>query len=180
MRLRLFAALPIPDFVADRLVPMQKGVPGAAWRPRDSFHITLRFFGEIDGAKAEDLDGELAQVRVKPFELALKAAGSFGGADPRSLWIGVEPHPSLLLLAEGCERAARRAGLAPDARRFSPHVTLAYIRSGTDLERIRAFERRCALFRSPAFAVDRFHLYSSHERKKGPNAYVAEAEYPLW
>lgn len=178
MSLRLFAALPIPDVIADRLQGLQKGVPGARWRPRENLHLTLRFFGEVREDVAEDLDAELAGVRAKPFEISLKGAGSFGGASPHALWMGVEAHPSLIMLAKGCERAARRAGLKAESRRYMPHVTMAYLNK-TDLDRVKAFERRCALFQTPAFTVDRFHLYSSLPRSHEPNLYRVEAEYPL-
>ena len=47
MSLRLFAALSIPDHVAERLLPLMKGIGGANWRPRENLHLTLRFFGEL-------------------------------------------------------------------------------------------------------------------------------------
>ena len=46
--LRLFAALAVPDFAAERLVHAQSGLDGARWRPPDSLHVTLRFFGGLD------------------------------------------------------------------------------------------------------------------------------------
>ncbi len=90
MSLRLFAALAIPDHFAERLLGLMKGVPGAKWRPRDNLHLTLRFFGELTEPVAEDLDSELeaATQRIGPFEVRLKGAGSFGGADPHALWVG--------------------------------------------------------------------------------------------
>ncbi|MCG8440986.1 MAG: RNA 2',3'-cyclic phosphodiesterase, partial [Caulobacterales bacterium] len=100
MTLRLFAGLSIPDEAADRLAPMMRGVRGAAWRPRENLHVTLRFFGEIDESLARDLDHELAEIRVAPFDLTLKGAGWFGGERPHALWVGVEETESLRRLAE--------------------------------------------------------------------------------
>ncbi|MBK8544651.1 MAG: hypothetical protein IPL62_14550 [Caulobacteraceae bacterium] len=59
MSLRLFAALSIPDHIAERLLPLMKGVGGAKWRPRENLHLTLRFFGELTEPVAEYLDSEL-------------------------------------------------------------------------------------------------------------------------
>ena len=56
MSLRLFAALPIPPDTARELKRLQKGVPGARWRPLENFHITLRFFGDVEDRQLEDLD----------------------------------------------------------------------------------------------------------------------------
>lgn len=111
MSLRLFAALSIPDDVAAQVLTLMKGVPGAKWRPRENLHLTLRFFGEITEPVAEDLDAELeaATRGLEPFELRLKGAGSFGGADPHALWIGAAKSDSLNQLAAACEKAARRS-----------------------------------------------------------------------
>lgn len=180
MSIRLFAALALPDDVAERLLALMKGVPGAKWRPRENLHLTLRFFGEVQEPVAEEIDSALmeAAARSKPFELQLKGAGSFGKSDPHTLWIGAAQSPALDKLAADCERAARRAGLEPDRRKFAAHVTLAYL-SGADLARVQAFEARLGLFETRPFVVESFGIYSSHIRKGAPSLYQLEAEYPL-
>lgn len=180
MSLRLFAALDIPDEVAQRLLALMRGVPGAKWRPRDNLHLTLRFFEEVPEPVADDLDAALDEIarETAPFAVQLKGAGFFGGDDPHALWVGVAPSDALNVLAGRCERAARRAGLKAEARKFTPHVTLAYL-SGTVLERVIAFEKRLALFESEAWDVDCFFLLSSHTRRNAPSLYGEEAAYPL-
>jgi len=178
MSLRLFAALPVPDEIAERVVPLQKGVSGAKWRPRENFHITLAFFGEMNEVTAEELDHELGRVRVAPFELRLKGAGHFGQNPPSVLWLGVEGPPELSDLARRCAKAGARAGVTPERRNYTPHLTVAYLQN-PDIERVQKFEKRLGLYRSDPFIADRFHLYSSWARGRGPNQYVDEAEYPL-
>lgn len=175
---RLFAALSLPDDLAGRLTQLMQGVPGAKWRPKEALHLTLCFFGEIDEAVARELDAELEEVRGKPFDLALKGTGVFGGADPHALWMGAERPPELLQLNKACTRAARRAGIETERRVFVPHVTLAYLRD-PDRDRLAKFIQRTALYETPAFRVNSFSLFSSWQGKKGPNDYVEEAVYPL-
>lgn len=181
MSLRLFAALDLPDDVAERALALQRGVPGAKWRPRENLHLTLRFFGEVSEPVADEIDHELslAADAVAPFELQLKSAGAFGKDDPHTLWLGAGENPALIKLAAACERAARRAGLKPESRKFKPHVTLAYLREGADLARVHAFESRLGLFETRPFTVERFGLYSSWMRKSAPSLYRLEAEYFL-
>ena len=111
MSVRLFAAIAMPDDVAERLLALQRGVPGAKWRPRENLHLTLRFFDQVSEPVAEELDAELSLVaeEAPPFDLQLKGAGAFGGADPHALWIGAAENAALKQLAALCERAARRA-----------------------------------------------------------------------
>ncbi|WP_158764226.1 RNA 2',3'-cyclic phosphodiesterase [Terricaulis silvestris] len=180
MSLRLFAALDLPDDIVERVMALMKGVPGAKWRPRENLHLTLRFFGEVTEPVADDLDAALSSTAdaTAPFELQLKAAGSFGGADPHALWIGVAVDPALTKLAADCERAARRAGLKAEPLKYKPHVTVAYL-SAAPLDRVQAFEAQMGLFQTDAFRVERFGLYSSVTRRGAPSLYRLEAEYPL-
>lgn len=180
MSLRLFAAIAIPDDIAERLLALQRGVPGAKWRPRENLHLTLRFFGEVAEPIAEEVDAALDAVAgvIAPFELQLKSAGSFGKEDPHTLWIGAGESEPLKKLAADCERAARRVGLKPETRKFAPHVTLAYL-NNAELGRVHGFEARLGLLESRPFGVESFGLYSSWTRKSAPSLYRLEAEYPL-
>jgi len=180
MSLRLFAAIAIPDFVADRLMPLMKGVGGAKWRPRENLHLTLRFFGDVVESVADEIDVELAGIAdaSAPFEVQLKGAGAFGGADPHALWVGAAENAALTKLAADCERAARRVGLKPEPHKFKPHVTLAYL-SNAPLEGVHAFESRLGLFEAPPFRVTSIGLYASWVRKSAPSLYRLEAEYPM-
>ncbi len=62
MSVRLFAAIAIPDDIAERLLALQKGVPGAKWRPRENLHLTLRFFGDVAEPVADEIDAALDEV----------------------------------------------------------------------------------------------------------------------
>jgi 2'-5' RNA ligase len=176
--IRLFAALAIPPEIAAGLARRQTGVDGARWRPADSLHVTLRFFGDMREDIARDLDTELATIGGAGFQLSLSGVGAFGeGRDIHAIWAGVEESPALTRLARACETAARRAGLKPERRHYRPHVTLAYTRQPDPVEVARWVQAN-NLLKSPPVEIDRFGLYSSHSSKDG-SVYRLEAEYPL-
>ena len=180
--LRLFAALPVPRDVWGTLEVAQKGLEGASWRPLENFHVTLRFFGELDHRTAAALDEELAAIDAPQIELVAQDVGWFGRREPFSVWAGVSgvteaDTDALSRLARRCERAALRIGLPPEARPFRPHITLAYLHH-TPLDAVGAYARRLSGFRAGPFWADRFHLYSS-QQTRGPTRYLAEADYPL-
>jgi len=178
MTIRLFAALPIPLELGAELVGLQRGIPNAKWRPVDAFHVTLRFVGEVNQAVATELDEALALIESEPFDVSLVGAGVFGGDLPHAVWLGVERSEPLELLAARCERVCRRIGLSPDTRKWTPHVTMAYLNTSADPGRIAQWVANNATYRSGSWLADRFHLYSSW-LGKGPSRYEAEAEYPL-
>lgn len=175
----LFAAVSVPPFIARELTRHQKGVSGARWSPAEKLHITLGYFGDVPDEQAEILDAELARKPFPSFDITLKGAGHFGRAEPHSLWIGVKENEALTTLHQHCRRAARRAGIQMEKRLYRPHVTLAYLKPLSPLDRIIAFEKRLADFQTKPFLVDEFYLFSSHRKLKGANLYRIEASYPL-
>jgi 2'-5' RNA ligase len=176
--IRLFAALALPSEIAASLEKRQRGVEGARWRPPESLHVTLRFFGDLKEDVARDLDAELSSLTGGGFEIALQGVGAFGeGRDIHAIWAGVSENAALKHLARACETAARRAGLRPETRNYRPHVTLAYLRRPDPAE-VAGWIQANNLLKSPPIEVDRFALFSSHQTKDG-SAYRLEAEYPL-
>lgn len=177
MSLRLFLAIPIPGPIADRLLALQTDVPGASWRTAEQFHLTLRFIGQVDEATARDIDGELGRIAAAPFALSLAGAGSFGGREPSALWAGVDAPPDLARLAAACETAIRRSGLPPEPRKYTPHVTLAYLHGARDLD-VAHYLQDIAGFRTETFWADHFCMYASRATRSGSH-YTEEAVYPL-
>ena len=175
--MRLFVALKLPDSVAESLVLLQGGVPGARWSTRQQLHLTLRFIGEVDGRDAAAIDDALATIRNPRFTLELKGVGEFGGRNPRALWVGVRDDAPVVHLQRKVESAVQRVGLSPEERKFSPHVTLARLK-GSPRERIITFLSTYALYASAPFEVGSFILYSSTLTPNG-SLYRPEREYPL-
>ena len=175
--IRLFAAIAIPEQIRIRLSLMQGGVPGARWSPIENLHLTLRFIGEVDHVVARDIDSVLAGMRMTAFDLTLKGVGEFGGREPRALWAGVQASEPLARLAAKIETALRRMGIESDERKYTPHVTLAYLKDAP-LQKVSEFLVTHSLFNSGPFHVSSFGLYSSHPSSKG-SQYILEQSYEL-
>ncbi|MFM1813729.1 MAG: hypothetical protein RLZ98_424 [Pseudomonadota bacterium] len=174
---RLFTALELPDDVVDALDKVRQPLAGARWVNLQELHITLRFAGDISNRQADDFAEALGEIDVQPFEVRIAGLDVFGGAQPRVLWARVEPSAELSALARAHERAARSIGLAPETRKFKPHVTLARL-TGTPPEMVARLLQRKGHFGVPAFVATRFVLYSSRMHVGG-GPYVVEAAYPF-
>src|SRR5712692_4349502 len=126
--LRLFVGIEFPPELKLGLSLLETAIPGARWVDAGNLHLTLRFIGEIPEDLAADVDEALARLKPRRFTLQLAGAGIFGGNKPHAVWVGVERHPDLVRLRDKIEQALIRTGLAPEQRRFAPHVTLARLR----------------------------------------------------
>jgi 2'-5' RNA ligase len=175
--IRLFVALPLPDDVAQGLLALQSGVPGARWSTREQLHLTLRFIGEVDGRHANAVDEVLSSISVPHFTIELKGVGAFGGKNPRALWVGVAANDGLLHLQRKIESAIQRLGFPAEERKYTPHVTLARLRA-TPAGRVMDYLSDHGLYASPPFEASEFVLFSSRLTPNG-SIYVAEREYPL-
>lgn len=173
---RLFTGLEVPEDVAFRLSMLRGGVSGAKWIESSDYHLTLSFIGNVDEAIASDLADELARIEGPEFSVRLSELGSFGGDKPRSIVALAEPAKELISLQSQNDRALRRAGVEPERRKFTPHVTIARVKSASALA-VAAFlgERSIPPI---AFAARRFVLYSART-SQGGGPYVVEAAYPL-
>lgn len=176
--MRLFVAVDLPEAIKNELSAICFGVPGARWVPLDQLHLTVRFIGEVDGGLFDDIRSGLDQVEADEFSLTLKGLGHFPPRkDPRVLWVGLEKNDSLCALRKKVDGVLAGCGLAPEKRKFSPHITLARLKK-TPLSRVTQFLAGNALFSLPEFSVSRFYLYSSVLTSKGA-VHAVEAEYLL-
>lgn len=174
---RLFSGIEIPPAIAQRLTLLRSGLSGARWIDPENYHLTLRFLGDVDGVVARDFAQSLGDIAAAPFELQLGGLASFGGRKPRAVFASVAPSEPLQALQRAHERAARAAGLPPEPRNYTPHVTLARLK-GASSQAVAAYLERQGCFTSLSFEVKRFVLFSSRN-SVGGGPYVVEAAYPL-
>ena len=79
------------------------------------------------------------------------------------------------MLRDKIEQALIRVGLAPEPRKFAPHVTLARLRDPA-LDKLGHFLAAHAQFRADPLPVDRFSLIASFPTKAG-SVYEDQADY---
>jgi len=176
--MRLFVAIDLPEAVKDHLGIICCGVPRARWVLPEQMHLTLRFIGEVDGGLFRDICEELAGIHGEIFSLQLEGVGFFPPrGKPRVIWVGLHKLDALLRLRYRIESRLIALGLEPEARKFSPHITLARLKN-THPAKVGRFLENYGLFCSTPFSVASFHLYSSQLGRKGA-VHRIEATYPL-
>jgi 2'-5' RNA ligase len=175
---RLFTGLEVPYDVQLALSLKRGGLLGARWIDPENYHITLCFIGDVDNHVADEVSYELDRAAsFESFRLRLSHLGTFGGDKPRALYAGVENNEALQRLQATHERILRRVGLAPDARKFVPHVSLARLRGASAIE-VADLIHHMGQFAPLEFTVRRFVLFSS-KNSVGGGPYLVEQSYSL-
>jgi 2'-5' RNA ligase len=122
---RVFLAVPgDPDWCASArefAARWRPRLPPATWTKPESWHLTLRFLGEIDDAAAARFGDAIGAAPRVP-EAALAPGGPVvfpPHGRPRVVGVGFAPGAGVDALAETArtaERAARAIGSAPEER----------------------------------------------------------------
>ena len=174
---RLFTGLEVPSDIASELAMRRGGISGARWIDAENYHITLRFIGDIDERTASEVAEALGEIRRSAFPVVLDGLSWFGADKPRAIVAKIKPTPPLVELQADQERRLRRIGLEPEPRKYTPHITLARLRSASTLAVADYLSTRGYL-PSLAFEATRFVLFSARE-STGGGPYLVEAAYPL-
>ena len=150
------------------------------WVTPERFHITIRFIGQVDDTRVDEIRAVLAPpLALDPFDLAIVGVGTFPPkGSPRVVWAGLNGGRDQLTVIEATvsERLAR-AGVPRDERPYNPHLTLARLRDGAGLRSV-PFVGSLREISLGTTSVDAITLFESRLSPKGP-ASVALARTPL-
>lgn len=172
-RLRLFVAIAPPAAVRSALGAaideLRQVVHGPMRRvPLASIHLTLKFLGDVDLSRVDELAESLgdACAGVAPFELRLVGGGTFpAGKRFSAVWTGLGGEIDQLRdLQHAVESAMVGLGFGAESRPFGPHLTLARIGGRLAHDRMRALGDGLASLRYPddaSFVVDQVGLIRS-------------------
>lgn len=110
-------------------------------------HFTIRFLGEIEKSEKDQIVAAL-QGKVENFELELKFRGVGAFPDEKRIsvvWIGIDSSSAAVLEKKAAEINGLLKSIpslgAQKEERFSPHVTVARVRSGRNKEKLADFLR---------------------------------------
>ncbi len=170
--------MPLPHSIRLALADILSGLglPGRVSSPK-SWHITLRFLGEIEETTYERFLANLDQEDLGgKFRIGLNGFGTFPGPKrAKVFWAGIgEGSGGLARLAAIGEEAAVGAGLEPEERPYRPHLTLTVVRPAQDLTKLMHKVPDVDL----RWECDRVVAYQSH-LGRGPARYEALDTLPL-
>lgn len=172
--IRLFTALDLPEDQKQELLGRMGGLPKVRWQTHDQLHLTLRFIGEVEENVAEEIRLLLGSLDFKPFKIRISGVGTFGTRrNPRMVWAGIEGVGELKALQGKITNVIRRAGIPPEERKYTPHVTLARLKGGNG-NKLQEYLKNNRDLYLERFGVEAFHLMQSHLGNTGAHYRLIE------
>lgn len=181
--MRLFTALDISAEARAALVALLARLSPAArfrWSRPENLHITTKFIGDWPSENYESLREALAAMpRTGPIDVSIGGLAWFPNPhNPRVLFAGITAGPALTELHARTDAACAALGIAAENKKFSPHLTLARVKTTEGLPEVR---RRIAELPGTdfgQFTARAFHLYKS-VTGPGGSEYTKLEEFPL-
>lgn len=137
--MRLFAGISLSTAAIERLSSVRlrcaANNDGLRWSAPEQWHITLRFFGEVEEGEAERLCAALTRLPTVPPRLHIERFGVF--AAKGIFFAEVDATPELQDLYGQVQGIAIECGPTPEARPLHPHITLARSKNRTGLASVR-------------------------------------------
>ena len=181
--MRLFTAIDLPPEVITTLENLlQRLKPSAqiSWSPPRNLHVTTKFIGEWPEERLAELKTALASLPARePIPISIEKLGFFPNPhSPRVFWAGIHAAAGLANLARDTETALAALGVAKEDRAYSPHLTLARIKTPGKQPALLQAVAKLPSLEFGSFTADRFFLYHSKTAPTG-SVYTKLAEFLL-
>lgn len=164
--MRLFIAFEIPDIYSELLSANQDLIKARASFPK-SFHLTLKFLGEVEDVKVDALIENLNRVSFKKVDAYFSGIGCFpNDRNPKVVWLALEPQDILTKIAEDVESVTADFGIRQD-KTFIPHITIARIKHVANADTFMK-SLDCITIPTEPFELNEFKLIKSKLTPEGP------------
>jgi len=173
--MRLFIALELSDEIKEELARLQaelkKAKADIKWVEPKNIHLTLKFLGETDEPKTEEIKKALEKIssQEKPFAITLFKLGAFPNTSyMRVVWVGIDESCSEVeRIAKSLEDELEKIGFPKEVRPFSAHLTLGRVKSPKG--KVALKEKILLTEVQPKkSAVEKITLFKSTLRPNGP------------
>jgi len=160
--------------VLERITEMQKKLAGTGadlkFVEPKNIHITVRFLGNITPNMVDRIFEGMQKVQFVPFDVNIQGVGAFPDIRyPRVVWAGIREGANQLRgIFSQLEPYLRSLGFAPDPKGFSPHLTIARVKSGRNKAALVKFLVENANYEFGTVRAECLRLKRSDLTPKGP------------
>jgi len=153
--------------VQDKLI--KTGADLKLVEPRN-IHITMRFLGDIKPAMVDSVHEAMKKVSFSTVNCEIRGLGVFPDLRyPRVVWAGMRKGADELKnVFNQLEPNLRELGFRPDPKGFSPHLTLARVKTGRNKAELARCVQDLADYDFGVVRADCLRLKKSVLTPKGP------------
>jgi len=137
-QIRSFIAIELPDELKKELAELVDGLKssgqsGVKWVNPYSIHLTLKFLGNIDTSRIDEIVAviERSVQDISPFQIGVGKTGVFPNLRRvQVVWVGLKGDvDKLAQIQQSIESGLAPLGFPAESRKFTPHLTLARLRN---------------------------------------------------
>jgi len=159
--MRTFIAIDLPEKIKKEIVKIQEQLPEFKGKitEKENLHLTLKFLGEVNEERLEEVKRKLKGIKLKQFETEIKDIGMFS---ERIIWLKMTNCNELQK-----EIDERLNYLFEEEKRFMGHLTIARVKELEDRKKFM-IELRKMKIPEMKFTVKNFYLKKSKLGRPGP------------
>lgn len=178
-QIRAFIAIELPEKLRKELSHIQSMIKkntgiSARWVDPYGIHLTLKFLGNITPDQVEKIKPVMEQsaAGINPFSLERTGMGVFPNLNRlQVIWVGLGGDTATLArLQKRLEENLKPLGFDPEARGFTPHLTLGRVRDRVPAEtqqKLGQFIAGSGLENAMPFEVNSINLMRSQLSPQG-------------
>ena len=164
--MRLFIAIDLSE-LKNYFLELKKQLPkNTKLSLIGTFHLTLKFLGEVQPNKVDDIIGFLKTIKFETFSVFLGSMGVFPIKNYiRIIWVGLKPEEKIIELQKLVDESLKK--LFGAEKDFKSHITLARVKFPEDkksfVEQIKKIK-----VENKKVEIKDFRLVKSTLTSKGP------------
>jgi 2'-5' RNA ligase len=135
-----------------------------------NIHMTMRFLGDVPVSRIDSIHESMKKTDFSAFTCQIHGLGVFPHlGHPRVVWAGIiKGSEELTRIANQLETELRQLGFRPDPKGFSPHLTLARVRTGRNKAELASSIQAMEDYEFGIVKADCLRLKKSLLTPKGP------------
>ena len=164
--MRLFIALdlePYESYFSNLQSHLDKN--SANLKLTESYHLTLKFLGDVMPQYVENYKKLLSEIKFKPFDITFSKIAYFSPKHIHVIFASLKDNRKLMTLQAQIDNSLRK--YFPKEERFHPHVTLARVKQVYDKETLLKNIKTIPI-ESKTIKINHFKLILSTLTSEGP------------
>lgn len=136
----------------------------------ENMHFTLKFFGDIDEDKLEEIESAINKVlkNHSSFDLTIEGCGNFPKPDIiKVIWIGIAKNDPMINLQKDLDKEFKKIGFRKE-KKFISHLTIGRPRNQKDKNELKQIIKDNKDVKIGKMTVNKIHLKKSTLTPKGP------------